>query len=72
MKVLENVDLGKSFDKLKMALKASRDYLSNQEVSLSERYAYSYGMIERAVKDHLTECTDTLNADIPNGKTKTN
>jgi hypothetical protein len=68
MRVLTNVDLGKSFEELKDAL--HRSYEDAKGVR-PDRFAHSLGRLETAVKKHLFVCTDYESKDekddIPHG-----
>lgn len=56
MLIINNeIDLGKSFEKLKSELKES---LEISGYSHAASYARAYGFLESAVKKHLIVCTD--------------
>lgn len=61
MKISPNVDLGKSFDKLKNSLVLATQATNDNK---PESYAKSFGKLETAVKQHLIDCTDITGEEI--------
>jgi hypothetical protein len=55
MKVLQNVDLAASFEKLKTSLLDANKKTKGND---PDRYAYAFGYLNTAVIKHLRECTD--------------
>ncbi len=56
MTINKNVDLGKSFEKLKASLIEITENVNRN--NNKERYAYGFGRLETAIKTHLLTCTD--------------
>ena len=61
MKTLNNVDLGKSFQKLKETLVETSQLTDSKK---PESYAYAFGKLSMAVKTHLIKCTDVEGKEI--------
>jgi hypothetical protein len=51
------IDLGKSFEKLKETLKVGSDKVKEYGYS-PEGYAYAYGLLSGSIKGHIITCTD--------------
>jgi hypothetical protein len=61
MKLHKDVDLGKSFEKLKSALLKT---VGSTKGNNPARYAASFGELSMAVKIHLVQCSDLTLKDI--------
>lgn len=57
----KDIDLGKSFEKLKQGLLGA---IGEANSDKPESYAYAFGRLETAVKIHLGECTGETFGDI--------
>ena len=61
MKLNKDIDLGKSFEKLKSALLSSTRSIKRDQPAT---YAYAFGRLETAVKILFVQCTDLTMKDI--------
>lgn len=57
----KGVDYEKSFDKLKASLKQSN---KDAKGVSPDRFAYSLGKLQMAVKEHIVNCTETTGEEL--------